>query len=66
MASSHPSNEHLLTPKEVGSYLSVSESTVHRLLQTGVLTSLKIGRSRRISAQALNNYIANLEKQRYV
>ena len=66
MGAKFPHNDRLLTSKEVGEYLCVSESTVHRLMQSGVLTSLKIGRSRRVSTQALTNYVAQLERQRIV
>jgi excisionase family DNA binding protein len=47
----------MLTKNQVALRLSVSESTVHRLIKTGALSSLKIGRSVRISENSLSDFI---------
>lgn len=42
--------------------LGVSRDTVYRLLQTGALPSLTIGRARRISVAALDTFITEQEQ----
>jgi excisionase family DNA binding protein len=51
----------LLTPREVAKALNVSKNTVERLIASGELPVLRIRRTRRISVQQLETYIAKLE-----
>ena len=53
----------LLNAQEVAQNLGISKSSVQRLIKTGQITSLKIGSSRRVSEQALINYVAKLESE---
>ncbi|MEQ7009384.1 helix-turn-helix domain-containing protein [Actinopolymorpha sp. B17G11] len=50
----------LLTPVEAGQVLGICRSQVYVLLRTGVLRSVKIGGSRRILAESLREYVAEL------
>ena len=50
----------LLTPVEAARRLSLARSTLYELVLTGEIVSIKIGRSRRIPAAALDAYIARL------
>lgn len=49
--------ERLLTKEEAAELLSVSERTVDTMIHSGEITSLKIGRARRIPRRALMSYI---------
>ena len=49
-----------LTVDEVAEQLRVGRTTVYRLLKTGELPSFCIGRSRRVSAEALHSYVEGL------
>ena len=52
----------LLTPKEVAARLKVSLGTVKRLLQSGKLASIKLGRNTvRVHPDALTAYIEGLQ-----
>jgi len=51
----------LLNLNQVAEAMSVSRSTVERLVRSGALTSHKVGRARRVSEQALTAYIARTE-----
>jgi excisionase family DNA binding protein len=53
----------LLTPEEAAHALRVGRSKVYDLMRSGSLRSVKIGGSRRISATALAEYVAALERQ---
>jgi len=53
----------LYTLREAARRLSLSLSTIQRLVARGELTSLKIGRTRRISQQALDNFVTRLERE---
>lgn len=46
-----------LKPKQVAETLNVSLTTVHTLIANGEIDSFKIGRSRRVSAEAIAAYI---------
>lgn len=48
----------LLTLTEAADTLRISRTKLYELLDAGELTSLHIGRSRRITAEALSDYIA--------
>lgn len=51
----------LLTPEAAASRLSVGRSKIYALMRTGELRSIKIGGSRRITMEALDEFIAQLE-----
>lgn len=51
----------LLTPTEAAARLGVGRTTLYRLLQSGELLSVTIGRCRRIKPDALAAYAASLE-----
>jgi excisionase family DNA binding protein len=53
----------LLTPEEAARALRVGRSKVYDLMRAGQLRSVKIGGSRRVSAQALADYVAALERK---
>jgi excisionase family DNA binding protein len=48
----------LLTDREVGELLHVSRSTVWSLMATGELRSIKIGRARRVTREAVESFVA--------
>jgi excisionase family DNA binding protein len=48
----------LATTEEAAEILNVGRSTVFELMRTGRLRSVKIGRSRRISYDALREFVA--------
>lgn len=50
----------LLKPEEAARQLSIGRTKVFALMETGEIRSVKIGRSRRIPADALAEYVANL------
>jgi excisionase family DNA binding protein len=54
-------NEILLTCEEAGRRLHMSRTVIYDLLRRGELESLTIGRSRRIPAAALEDFV---ERQR--
>lgn len=47
----------LLTPREACSALRTSRTTLYHLMDSGQLASLKIGKSRRIPADAVARFI---------
>lgn len=47
----------VMTPKEVGEMLKVSDKTIKRIIIAGELAAIKVGRSWRVDMAALNNYI---------
>lgn len=49
-----------LTVPEVAKELRVGRTSVYRLISTGELSSVLVGGSRRVSAEALDRYIAGL------
>lgn len=53
----------LLTPEEAAEVLSLSRSRVYALMCAGLLGSVKIGGSRRIPAEELRRYVAELLPQ---
>lgn len=48
----------LLTTREAMSRLRVGKTTLFRMLGTGEIESMRIGRARRIPADAIDEYIA--------
>ena len=53
----------LLTPQEAARRLSLARSTVYQLVLTGELESIKIGRSRRVLASSLADYVERLRRE---
>jgi excisionase family DNA binding protein len=51
----------LLTPTEAAARLGVGRTTLYRLLQSGEVLSVTIGRCRRIKPDALVAYAASLD-----
>ncbi|HJQ00859.1 MAG TPA: helix-turn-helix domain-containing protein [Jatrophihabitans sp.] len=56
-----PDRLELLTVAETCGLLRISRWTFYRLIQSGQLQSVTIGRSRRITRRALQRYIAQLD-----
>ena len=57
----HPIQPHLLlTVEEVAERLGIGRTLVYALMQSGDLESLRIGRLRRIPADALPTFLARL------
>ena len=50
----------LLRPEEVAEVLAIGRTGVFELIRTGELRSVKIGKSRRIPADAVVEYVAGL------
>ena len=50
----------LLTVPEAMSALRLSRATIYDLIRSGELVSVKVGRSRRIPAQAVTTFVAHL------
>ena len=53
----------LLTPEEAAKLLGVGRSRVYDLMRAHVLLSVKIGRSRRIPAASLHDYVPALARE---
>lgn len=53
----------LLTPESAAERLAIGERTLYRLLEAGELPSVRIGRSRRIPADALVEYVERLRAE---
>lgn len=51
----------LLTVKEAAELLSLSRATVYPLVMSGEIASVKVGRSRRVSRNALLEFIRGLD-----
>jgi excisionase family DNA binding protein len=50
----------LLTPEEAADALSLGRTTVYGLMSDGALRSVKIGRARRVPADALTDFVGGL------
>jgi excisionase family DNA binding protein len=50
----------LFTPEHAADRLDVGRTTVYALMARGELRSVKIGRSRRVPADALEEYVTRL------
>jgi excisionase family DNA binding protein len=48
-----------LTVAEVAAVMRVSKMTVYRLVHSGELASVRVGRSFRVPEQAVNDYLAS-------
>jgi excisionase family DNA binding protein len=53
----------LLTVEQAAEQLSVGRTTVYALLKSGEITSVRVGRLRRIPADALTAYVHQLQAQ---
>lgn len=53
------SEDRFLTPQEVATHLRVSKMTVYRLLKSGELPHVKIGRSLRVREDDVDQYLAD-------
>ena len=53
-------NRLLFTPEHAADRLDIGRTTVYALMATGELRSVKIGRSRRVPAAALEAYVNRL------
>lgn len=53
----------LFTVEEAADRCRISRAQMFRLVQRGQVATLKIGRSRRVSAQALAEFVAQLEAE---
>lgn len=53
----------LLTVEQTARRLGLGRTTVFGLIRTGELRSVRIGRARRIPAEALTNYVRALSQQ---
>ena len=49
--------EPLLTVKDVAAFLKVNPMTVYRAIETGELAHVRVGRSIRVTQEALNDYL---------
>ncbi len=58
-----PATKLLLSVEEAADLLGVSRTTVYDLLRTRTLGSVRIGRCRRISLDALQEYVERLPSQ---
>jgi excisionase family DNA binding protein len=56
----------LVTVKSVSAMLNVSESTVRRLIESGSLRSIKIGRSVRVDVNDIDHMIENARRNKPV
>lgn len=54
----------LLCPEEVAEALGLGRSKVYELLASGRLRSVKVGRSRRVTVDQLQTFVAELESER--
>jgi excisionase family DNA binding protein len=52
--------KYLVTPEDAADSLSVGRSTVYDLMRLNLITSVKIGRSRRIPVASLREYAERL------
>lgn len=53
-------------PAEAGEKLGVGRSTVYELIASGELESVKVGRCRRIPADALEAFVARIRAEQSV
>ena len=59
--STSPASQVLYTIPQAAAALAISRSRVYELLAHGDLTAIHIGRSARVSARAIDTYVARLE-----
>lgn len=56
----HNLNKLLYTAEEAAEVLSIGRTRVFALMASGDLPSVKVGKSRRITAESLEQYVARL------
>lgn len=61
LVSDRPASRLLLTPEEAAAELGIGRTRLYRLIGTGAIESMKLGRSRRIPRVCLEEYV---ERQR--
>lgn len=54
----NPPETHLLTATEVAKILNVSKSFAYRLIQSGEISNISIGRSVRVREEDLNEFVS--------
>lgn len=59
-------NKRLLRVREVALELGLCKTSIYNLINSGQLSSVKIGRSTRVTATAVQEYVAGLETARKV
>lgn len=52
----------LLTPEEAAACIGIGRTRIFELIRTGHIDSVRIGRSRRVSREALVEYISRLPR----
>lgn len=58
---SHRSEDDLLTVEQAGDILHASRATVFRILKTGQIASIKVGKARLIRRGAINEFVRRQE-----
>lgn len=58
---SHVMDQLLFKIEEAAKVLGTSRSTVYRLMTSGQLVSIKVGRSRRVTRQALERFVKAMD-----
>ncbi len=53
----------LLTPEQAASSLAIGRTVVYELMRSGALESVRIGTSRRVPADALQEYVDRLREK---
>jgi excisionase family DNA binding protein len=56
----HADDHRLLTVVDAADFLSLSRGTIYNLLDDGALSSIRIGRSRRIPLAALRRFVDDM------
>ena len=56
-------NKLLLKPEEAAEVLSIGRTKLYALMAEGQLASVRIGNSRRVSLDAVNEFISHLEEE---
>jgi excisionase family DNA binding protein len=51
----------VFTPEQIAQKIAQGRTTVYALMKSGALPSVRIGRSRRVTKAALEDYVARLE-----
>jgi len=54
----------LLTPEQAAERLGVRRTKIYELIRAGDLESVKVGRLRRVPADALTDYVESLRKEK--
>jgi excisionase family DNA binding protein len=55
--------KHLLTIDEVAQLLSIGKTKAYELIRTGLIPSVRIGRSVRVPADRLADFVATLQQE---